>query len=71
MLGPMQIRMKHRDTSAYLASMDGAKFGHPISGQQEVCSLRHKDKSSEWQTAEGVYMPSLDELAGEESADEL
>ena len=64
--------MKHRDTSAYLASMDGAKFGHPISGQQEVCSLRQKDKSSEWQTAEGVFMPSPDELpAGEESADEL
>ena len=52
--------------------MESAKYGHPISGHQEVCCLKHKDKSSEWHTAEGVYVPSPDELpAGEESADEL
>lgn len=68
-----QVRLKHRDTGSYLASSEGAKFGHPINGQQEICAVKHKDKSSEWQTAEGVFMPSLDGIVDQASGsqDEL
>jgi len=70
----LQIRLKHRDTNAYLASSEGAKFGHPIGGQQEVCAVRNKDKNSQWQTAEGIFMPTiegLDNLSNQDSQDEL
>ena len=52
----MQVRIKHVDTGAYLYSDEHA-FGQPIAGQHEVCAKNSKDKNSEWQAAEGVYMP--------------
>lgn len=51
-----KVRIKHLDTSKYLYSHD-AKFGNPIAGQFEVCAVPQKGKGSEWQAAEGVYLP--------------
>eukprot|EP00197_Chlamydomonas_leiostraca_P011332 CAMPEP_0202866864 /NCGR_PEP_ID=MMETSP1391-20130828/8401_1 /ASSEMBLY_ACC=CAM_ASM_000867 /TAXON_ID=1034604 /ORGANISM="Chlamydomonas leiostraca, Strain SAG 11-49" /LENGTH=235 /DNA_ID=CAMNT_0049546851 /DNA_START=51 /DNA_END=758 /DNA_ORIENTATION=+ len=51
-----KIRLKHRDTGAFLYSHQ-AQFGNPIAGQLEVCAMERKDKNSEWQAAEGVYLP--------------
>jgi len=61
-----KVRLKHRDTGVYLYSSDGSKFGHPINGQQEICGVRHKDKNSEWQTAEGIFLPTLEATIGGE-----
>ncbi|GFH09973.1 uncharacterized protein HaLaN_05208, partial [Haematococcus lacustris] len=36
---------------------DMKRFGNPIAGQHEVCGVTRKDKQTEWQAAEGVYMP--------------
>lgn len=55
----LQVRLKHRDTGAYLYS-HVAKFGQPISGQQEACAWKEKDKNTEWQAAEGVYIPAAE-----------
>mmetsp|Transcript_40117 Transcript_40117/g.89039 ORF Transcript_40117/g.89039 Transcript_40117/m.89039 type:complete len:226 (+) Transcript_40117:135-812(+) len=74
-----KVRLKHRDTGAYLYSHEQAKFGHPIAGQQEVCATERKDKNTEWQAAEGVYLPvpskkdssSGDAGAGSTGSDEL
>ncbi|KAG1660335.1 hypothetical protein FOA52_014388 [Chlamydomonas sp. UWO 241] len=52
-----KVKLLHRDTSAYLASNEQAKFGQPIHGQQEVCCIARSDASTVWQTAEGVFMP--------------
>eukprot|EP00798_Chlamydomonas_sp_ICE-L_P023871 gene23871-9438_t len=52
------VRFKHVDTKAYLFSHD-AKFGNPIQGQQEVCGVDVKGKSTEWQAAEGIYLPDV------------
>ena len=41
----------------YLASHAEARFGHPISGQNEVCGVRYKGKPTDWYAAEGIYMP--------------
>jgi hypothetical protein len=51
------VRLKHLDTSAYLASFKEARFGHPIAGQQEVSGVKSKTKETEWYAAEGVYLP--------------
>lgn len=51
-----KARLKHVDTSKYLYSHD-AKFGNPIAGQFEICCVGQKNKNSEWQAAEGVYLP--------------
>ncbi len=71
-----KIRLKHKDTGVYLFSMDGAKFGHPINGQQEICGVHGKKAGTEWHTAEGVFLPSPEAeaaaaAAGEASNDEL
>ena len=69
----LQVRLKHRDTQALLTSLEHARFGHPIGGQQEVCAVKSKGKNSEWQTAEGVYLPVLTEgeEGGAQGNDEL
>ncbi len=55
--------MKHVDTGAYLSSQAGARFGHPIGGQQEVAGATHKSKDTEWSAAEGIYYPRSDKAA--------
>lgn len=55
-----KVRLKHKVTGHFLTSYDHAKFGHPIGGQQEVCGHRQKNKNTEWQCGEGVYLPTLD-----------
>ncbi len=65
----VQVRLKHRDTGAYLYSHE-MRFGQPIAGQQEVCSVERKDRNSEWQAAEGVYFPVHKPAKGEAAAHE-
>jgi hypothetical protein len=65
---PRQVKLLHRDTSAYLASNEQAKFGQPIHGQQEVCCMARSDSNTVWQTAEGVFMPTADAESGEDGS---
>mmetsp|Transcript_9244 Transcript_9244/g.28132 ORF Transcript_9244/g.28132 Transcript_9244/m.28132 type:complete len:227 (+) Transcript_9244:125-805(+) len=53
-----KVKLQHRDTSMYLASYEQARFGQPIHGQLEVCAVARADANSDWQTAEGVFMPA-------------
>ncbi|KAJ9507700.1 hypothetical protein QJQ45_019127 [Haematococcus lacustris] len=52
----IKVMLKHQDTGGYLFSHP-QRFGNPIAGQHEVCGVTRKDKQTEWQAAEGVYMP--------------
>jgi len=49
------IRLKHQDTGAWL-SLSGNTYGRPIFGQLEVVCSSSSDSSSNWRTAEGVYV---------------
>jgi len=56
----LKVRLKHVDTSMFLASHSGSRFGHPISGQLEVVGVSWKGASgwgTDWYAAEGIYMP--------------
>lgn len=55
-----QVLLRHVDTNGYLHSLRQATFGHPIAGQHEVCSVKSKNRESEWFAAEGVYLPRAD-----------
>lgn len=59
----LQVRFKHVDTHALLYSHEH-RFQQPIAGQQEVCCKRGRDRNSDWQAAEGVYIPKDEALPG-------
>lgn len=61
-----QVTLQHAGTKGFLHSYKHAAFGHPISGQREVCAVARGAKESEWFAAEGVYMPRADEPAGQQ-----
>lgn len=63
-----QVRLKHKDTSVYVASNKDFRFGQPIHGQQEIFGVGHKSKDSEWYAAEGVYLPRGDAAAKKKQA---
>lgn len=49
------IRLKHVDTGMWL-SLSGNIYGRPIFGQLEVVCSTNPESSSNWKTAEGVYV---------------
>lgn len=49
-----RVSLLHVDTGVWLASHAKA-FPRPIAGQHEVFGGRARDRSAEWQAAEGVY----------------
>jgi len=49
------VRFKHRDTETYLAC-SGNKFGRPINGQKEICTVASPSGQTHWKTSEGVYI---------------
>lgn len=54
------MTLRHVDTGNYLHSLRHATFGHPISGQHEVCAIKTKNLDSQWFAAEGIYLPRAD-----------
>ncbi|KAI8464728.1 MAG: MIR motif-containing protein [Monoraphidium minutum] len=56
-----KVTLQHAATRQFLHSMAQAAFGHPISGQREVCAVqRAAAGDSEWSAAEGIYLPRAD-----------
>jgi hypothetical protein len=55
-----QVTLRHEDTGNYLHSLRHATFGHPISGNNEVCAVKKAGKDSRWYAAEGVYLPQTE-----------
>lgn len=53
----------------YLSTNEGYMFGHPISGQAEVCGVTRKSRDTEWYAAEGVYLPRTDVAPNTDAAE--
>lgn len=50
------VRLRHKDTGAYLASHD-VKYQRPIPGHTEVHGIKSKGAATLWRATEGVYFP--------------
>jgi dolichyl-phosphate-mannose--protein O-mannosyl transferase len=50
------VSFKHVDTSGWLSSSKGMKFGQPIAGQLQVSAVGRKGKETSWKSNEGVYL---------------
>ena len=55
-----KVRLKHKDTGAYLSSHN-MKYGRPIAGHQEVMGAASPGSNALWTSAEGVYFPTSEE----------
>ena len=49
-----KLRLKHKDTGAYLHSHRKA-YQNPIPGQLEVCGVPSKNSQNFWHSEEGIY----------------
>lgn len=56
--GSTIVRLKHASSGHWLSSYERARFGHPLTGQQEVSTATGRPGGQEqWRAAEGVYLP--------------
>lgn len=55
-----QVRLRHRDTGAYLANHN-LKYQRPIPGHTEVMALKERSAKTTWLATEGVYFAGRDE----------
>jgi hypothetical protein len=59
--GSSVVRLKHAGSGHWLSSHNRGRFGHPLTGHQEVSAAPGRPGGGEqWQTAEGVYLPVAD-----------
>jgi hypothetical protein len=56
--GSTVVRLKHASSGHWLSSFERARFGHPLTGQQEVSAAPGRPGGNEqWRAAEAVYLP--------------
>ncbi|KAI9504732.1 hypothetical protein GGI25_002909 [Coemansia spiralis] len=49
------VYLRHVDTKLYLQSLPNKKYGHPITGHQEVSAGKRADTNAQWMALEGFY----------------
>lgn len=61
------VRFKHVDTGYWLSSSKRNAFGHPTTGQLQVCSTYRKSGDTLWRAAEGLFMHPMPEKTAKEN----